>query len=257
VKASTEIVVAPDPGGVARATAERFVMAARRGIGLTGRARVALSGGKTPRDAYALLASRELRRQVDWARVEVFFSDERAVPPEHAESNFRMAWETLLARVPIPRERVHRMEAERADLDAAAAEYEALLRRACEAPAPEIPRLDLVLLGMGADGHTASLLPGSPALEESRRLVVPAVAPDGTRRLTFTLPLLNGADEVVFLAHGPEKAPALRRLLANDASLPASRVRPAHGHLVWIVDSALASSAGLESSSSHLGPVGT
>ncbi|HKE00404.1 MAG TPA: 6-phosphogluconolactonase, partial [Planctomycetota bacterium] len=174
--------------------------------------------------------------------------DERAVPPEHPDSNFGMASRTLLARLPIRREQVHRMEAERADLESAADDYAAALRAAAGVAAPAVPRFDLVLLGMGPDGHTASLFPGSPALEERSRLVVPAQSADGHRRLTLTLPVLNAARRVVFAATGEAKADAVRRTLGARGT-PAGKVRPADGSLAWILDAPLASAAGVAASS--------
>jgi 6-phosphogluconolactonase len=174
----------------------------RRAAAARGVCRVALAGGETPRPIYAALAASA--RAIAWDRVEIFFSDERAVPPDDPHSNYRMVRETLLAQVGIPQARVHRMEGERADLVAAARAYEAQLP----------PRLDVLLLGMGADGHTASLFPGDAALTERERRVVPVVARAAPRqRLTITPPVVALARRVAVLAVGNEKAEAAARAL--------------------------------------------
>jgi 6-phosphogluconolactonase len=187
---------------------------------------VALAGGRTPRTLYTLLAT----KAYDWSAVEVFFGDERCVPPDHPASNFRMAHETLLSKVAA---RVHRMPGETCDAPA----YEHELRRIL---GQDLPALDLVFLGIGADGHTASLFPGDPALEETRRLVVSVARPDH-RRLTLTLPVLCAARLAVFLVSGEEKRDALRRVLAGE-NLPAARV--AARRVVVIADPAAAPTAG-------------
>jgi 6-phosphogluconolactonase len=169
---------------------------------------IALAGGGTPRGVYRRLVS----MRVDWAALDVFFGDERCVPPDHPDSNFRMAHEALLGAVPA---RVHRMPGETCD----AGGYEATLR----AVLGPRPALDLVLLGLGEDGHTASLFPGDPALEESERLVAHVERPDHPR-LTLTLPVLNAARVALFLVAGESKREPLRRLLAGDESIPAARV---------------------------------
>jgi 6-phosphogluconolactonase len=205
------------PAQAVRAAADLFIARAP--------STVALAGGSTPRDLYGLLASDDYRERFDWEDLEVFFGDERAVPPSHPDSNYGMARRALLDHVGVFPASVHRMEADAANLDEAADRYAQIL--------PE--RLDLVLLGMGADGHTASLFPGGDALSEQERRVVPAAAPNGTRRLTLTLPTLNAAHHVVFLVLGHEKAPALAAIRAGD-DRPAGRVSPARGDVTWIVD---------------------
>jgi 6-phosphogluconolactonase len=181
-----------------------------------------LAGGRTPRAFYARLA----REKYDWSKVDVFFSDERCVPPDHPDSNFRMARETLLSRVTA---RVHRMHGETCD----AVGYEGELRLVF---GKGLPSFDLVFLGMGADGHTASLFPGDPALEETQRLVAKVARPDH-QRLTLTLPVLSASKLAVFLVSGAEKREALRRVLAGD-DLPAARV--AARRVVIIADAAAA-----------------
>lgn len=180
-------------------------------------------------------------RQVPWDAVELYFGDERSVPPDDAASNFRMVNENLVARVPIAAERVHRIRGEDDPEDAARA-YEGELRRAEGVEATGAPpRFDLVFLGMGADGHTASLFPGDPALDETGRWAVGVVRPDGLRGVTLTLPVFAAAHRVVFLATGTEKRKAFAAVRSPGRDpLPAARVRPRDGTLTWIVDAALA-----------------
>jgi 6-phosphogluconolactonase len=236
----------PGAAEVARSAAEEVVLAASRAAAARGRFTVALAGGATPRRLYALLAdeSAPFRGRIPWDHTHVFFGDERPVPPEHPDSNYRMAREALLDRVPAAS--VHRVPGE----DPGAAErYEDELRRFFEVPSGgPPPRLDLLLLGLGPDGHTASLFPGSAALDERARWVVsPYVDRLGTRRTTLTLPILNRARAALFLVSGAEKAGALAQVLApapGAALLPAARVRPDGGGPVWIFDEAAASRLG-------------
>jgi 6-phosphogluconolactonase len=170
---SPEVRIYPDPAGLTRAAAAEFLRLAVEAIQAGGRFTVALAGGSTPRDAYALLAEDpSLRSQVPWDRTHCFWGDERPVPPDHADSNFRMAGEAMLSKVPIPPENVHRIRGECPDAALAAEEYERTLREFCRLAKGAFPRFDLVFLGLGRDGHTASLFPGAPALRERRRLVV-------------------------------------------------------------------------------------
>jgi 6-phosphogluconolactonase len=233
----------PDAEAVAQAGALELVAAAARARGARAPLRVVLSGGSTPRRMLEELA-RE-RTRVDWSRVELFFGDERPVPPDHPDSNYGMARRALLDPAGIDPARVHRLRGEAADLDAAARDYQAEIARACGVPASGPPPvLDLVYLGLGADGHTASLFPGSPALSEAERWVVANPLPGlGTARLTLAFPVLNRAARVVFLVCGAEKAEALFRVLEGPrrvAELPAQGVLPAAGSLLWLVDAAAA-----------------
>jgi 6-phosphogluconolactonase len=225
----------------AGALAERALAAVRA----RGRFAIALSGGTTPRRLYALLAdpAEPWRARFPWGETEVFFGDERHVPPDHPDSNYGMARAALLSRVPIPPERVHRVLAEETEAEAAAQDYERELRRALGAPAPEVPRLDVALQGMGPDGHTASLFPGSAALEERARLVAaPFVERLGVHRITFTFPILDAARAVIFLVAGADKAERVAEVLEGPpGALPAGRVRPRTGELVWLLDAAAAS----------------
>jgi 6-phosphogluconolactonase len=223
------------------AAAEEFIRAARTAIGAQGRFSVALSGGSTPKSLYSLLASNYA--DFAWNRVFLFFGDERHVPPTDPESNYRMVKESLLSKIAIPAENVFRVSAENPDADAAAADYEARLRRFFELKPGEFPRFDLILLGVGPDGHTASLFPGSAALDETSRLVVANwVAKFNTHRITFTFPVLNRAAEIMFLASGADKADMLHQVLEvkNTPPLPSQRIEPTDGKLLWMLDEAAA-----------------
>jgi 6-phosphogluconolactonase len=211
--ADPALVVAADVDGLARVAADRVRVLAADAIAARGRFRFALAGGSTPRALYAHLAA---ARDVDWARVDVFFGDERSVGLDDLQSNYRMARETLLSPAAVPPDNVRRLRGEDPDLAAAARDYEAALGGAGAAP------LDLVLLGMGADGHTASLFPGTAALDERARLCVANDVPQlATRRLTLTYPALLGARDVLFLIAGADKAATLRDVLG--ATLDARR----------------------------------
>lgn len=227
-----ELAVLPDKEALSHAAAQRFVALADRYTS-TGAFGVALSGGSTPRPLYERLAAPPYRDQVSWPQVHLFWGDERCVPPDHAESNYRMACETLLDHVEIPAENIHRVRGE-LDPARAAQEYRSELERVLGAS----PGFDLILLGMGDDGHTASLFPGSPALQENERAAVAVYAPHlDSWRVTLTLPVLNRARHVLFLVSGADKAPALARIRAGEP-LPAARVCPGQGTLTWLIDEA-------------------
>jgi 6-phosphogluconolactonase len=234
-RAGPRVEIAPDPEALARRAAAEI---AGRAAAARGRFAVALAGGSTPRRTYELLAGSPHRQAVPWGQVEIFFGDERCVPPDDPASNHRMAREALLDRVPIPPARIHRIRGEAPDAAAAAAEYEAVLRAALGAGA----RLDLVLLGMGQDGHVASLFPGSEALAETGRLVRAVLSPaPPVRRITLTLPALDAAAAALFLVAGAEKAERVAEVLSGRGpDLPAARVRPA-GETLWLLDAAAAS----------------
>lgn len=208
-----------------------------------GRFIVALAGGATPRDTYRQLAQSPLRDAMPWADTWVFFGDERAVPAEHAESNYRMARLALLSLVPLPLAQVFRMRGEAEDQEAAATQYVDAMRQVFGTKRGELPRFDVVLLGLGVDGHTASLFPYSAALKETVRWVVSvhAAAAAIPARLTMTLPVLNTARRVLFLAAGSEKAKVIRAVLQDGARVPARMICPAEGTLDWLVDRAAAS----------------
>ncbi len=190
---------------------------------------IALSGGRTPKAAYQHLAA----RCPPWRRLEFFFGDERAVPPDDPASNFLMAWEAFLSRVPLSPDQVHRIRGELPPEEAA----RAAARDLAESVSGNPPRLDLVVLGMGPDGHTASLFPGAPELEETVRTMVPVHRPELPQpwRVSMTLPVLNAAARVMFLVAGEDKADVAARAVAGDVELPAGRVRPSDGELTWVI----------------------
>jgi 6-phosphogluconolactonase len=234
-----------DAEAVSRAAANEFVRCAREAVAARGRFTVALSGGSTPKRMYQLLAEPSFRDQVDWGKVEIFWGDERSVPPDHNDSNYHMAAEAMLRCLPVPAAQVHRMEAERTDRDAAARQYEAALARVFEAaPGGEPPAFDLILLGMGPDGHTASLFPHTTALRETARWVAVNYVPKfATDRMTFTAPVLNLAREILFLIAGTDKAEPLHEVLEGPPNCdlyPSQLVRPTAGRLVFFVDRAAA-----------------
>lgn len=237
-----DVRVYPTPEALALAAAERFVALAGAAIAEHGRFCAALSGGETPRATYACLAQPELAARVEWPRVYLFWSDERGVPPDHPESNYGLARAAWLEHVPIPAANVCRVCGEHGATQAAA-EYEARLRTFF-AGEPR-PRLDLVLLGLGEDGHTASLFPGSLALQERDHWVAAVSAPKPPpERVTLTLPAINAAAHILFLVSGAGKADILRQVLQGSRqpeALPAERVAPTAGDLCWLVDAAAAS----------------
>ncbi len=236
--------VCADAAEVARAAARFFVDWAWQAIARDGHFNVALSGGSTPREFYRVLATPEFRSQVDWSRVHLFWGDERAVPPGHPDSNYGMARRELLLRVPVPGGNVHRMEAEDPNIGRVAHNYETLMRRYLPLNDRGFPSFHLVLLGMGADGHVASLFPGSRLLRETSRWVsTPTVAKPGARRMTLTLPVLVAAQRILFLITGPEKAATLREVLCGQRShsLPAQMVQPHSGQRAFLVDETAAS----------------
>jgi 6-phosphogluconolactonase len=220
-----------------------------------GQCYLALAGGTTPHGLYLRLAADGVIGEVPWQNVVVFFGDERDVPQDHVESNYRMAQRTLLDHVPIDLSHVHPMPADAEDLDAAAAAYEKAIRQAVPAGHDGIPRFDLILLGMGGEGHTASLFPETEALKETQRLVMSYFVPVlGRKRMTITYPLINAARNVVLFITGRDKAPAVARLLTGDGAaasgppLPVSCVRPAAGRLLIVLDAPAASAASQNSS---------
>lgn len=202
----------------------------------TGSASLVLAGGSTPRVLYGLLARPERRDRIPWEKVDLYFGDERCVAPIDVASNYRMAHETLLGPLGLASERVHRIRGELGP-ERAADDYEERVRGGLGAR----PRFDVVLLGMGGDGHTASLFPGTAALDEVERLVVASRAPvEPHERVTLTFPALNAARRALFLVAGPEKAPAVTRVAAGDESAPAVRIRPEEGRCTWFLDRAAA-----------------
>lgn len=227
---------------LAAAAAERFVECAAPLHGEPDRFSVALAGGRTPKRVYELLATERFKNRVHWTQVHLFFGDERAVPPTHPDSNYAMVYETLISKVPIPATNVHRIIGE-GDANASAAAYENQLRSFFAGLA--WPRFDLVLLGMGEDGHTASLFPDAEALEEKDRWVVATKnGQTGQQRLTLTVPVFTHAAQILFLVTGKEKAQRLAEVLRPQFGLellPAQTINPSDGKLEWFVDAAAAS----------------
>ena len=235
------IQVFSTPELLAHAVGRHIVERARAAIAASGRFTLALSGGSTPRAAYSRLVTLDSGLATgDWRLVHVVFGDERSVPPDDPRSNYRMAKEALLDRVPIPPNQVHRIRGED-DPHQAAADYERELRAMCH-PERSEGSLDLVLLGLGEDGHTASLFPGQRSVHETDRWVLAVLAPDGELwRVTLTPPIINAARNVTFVVSGAGKAASLRQVLEGPFTpdlLPAQAIHPAHGRLTWMADEA-------------------
>jgi 6-phosphogluconolactonase len=232
-----EICIYPNIKDLAYAAAERVVAASKAAIKRRGRFALALSGGTTPAELYRLLASDEFVGRLDWGRVHVFWGDERCVPPEHPDSNYRMARLAFLEQVPLPKANIHRIPSELNPRQAAGL-YEQTLRDFFD---PKMAVFDLILLGLGDDGHTASLFPGSAALHENGRWVVENyVETMNAWRITLAPPIINAAREVVFLVNGKGKANVLRRVLKEARQpqvLPAQLIQPTSGRLFWLIDS--------------------
>lgn len=223
---------------LARAAAQEFVKLANEAVHAKGSLTVALSGGSTPREMHRKLAG-EFASAVPWNKIFFFWGDERHVPPDHSDSNYRMAWETLLSKVPVPPENIFRVHSEDPDARATAVAYEQTLSAAFGLQDRDLPRFDLILLGMGPDGHTASLFPGTAAVRDQSSLVVANWVPKfNTWRITFTLHVLNNAANVLFLVDGKEKAPALASVFdptSPPEQFPAKMVHPRNGNLIWMV----------------------
>jgi 6-phosphogluconolactonase len=241
-----EIQIVANADSLYRAAAAEFVRQAGEAVEAKGVCTVALSGGSTPKGLYGLLANDPTwRGEGPWDNMHVFWGDERHVPPDHPDSNYRMANDVMLSKVPIPSANVHRIKSEYPDARQAADDYEQTLRAFFQVSAGQLPRFDVVFLGLGPEAHTASLFPGTKALHETRRLVVSNwVGKFFTERITLTPPVLNNASGVIFLVSGDDKALALKAVLEGHdepEQLPAQLIRPAHGRLLWLVDRAAAS----------------
>jgi len=236
------IAIYPDIDTLSHDAAQHIVRIANESIATYGRFTMALSGGTTPRKTYELLGSEPYSRQINWTLVHIFWGDERSVPPESPDSNYRMAHEILLSKIPVPAVQVHRMLANEPDRDVASQEYVEDMQRVFATD--DIPSFDLIQLGMGPEGHTASLFPHQEALHEERRLVMPVSVPKPPPdRLTFTPPLLNAARNILFLVTGSDKADALHAVLEGPYQpdeYPTQIVRPPNGEVVWMVDTAAA-----------------
>lgn len=234
-----EIKILPDAEAVAQEAAGRWVESAQAAVEARGAFRVALSGGSTPRRLYELMASEPLRERVPWAQTYVFWSDERRVPASHPDSNYRLARVTLLDHVPVPLEHLFRMDGEGL-ARSTAREYEEALRLHFDLKRGQWPRFDLMLLGLGADGHTASIFPGTRAVSDLSNMVIVYEVPQlGVERMTLTLPVLNHAREIIFMVTGAEKAAAVQAVLAGEyrpSTYPAQAVKPVDGTLTWLLD---------------------
>jgi len=237
----SDLRIHEDTKALAQAAADQFVAAAEEAIENRGRFTVALSGGSTPQEAYSRLSDPMLATKVSWRNVDLFWGDERCVPPEHPDSNYRMARKTMIQKVPIPQANVHRIQGE-LDPDLAAEAYVEELQSVFGSE--ERPRFDLIFLGLGEDGHTASLFPGSLALRETELWVL-AVFPETlqTWRVTLTPPVLNAARQLSFLVSGKSKAERLQEVLEGEPQpepLPAQLIQPLNGQVTWLVDKAAA-----------------
>lgn len=243
--ADFEVHILSDLQALSRRAADVFAREVLQASSARGRFAVALSGGSTPRRLYEMLAAEPFRSHIPWSKVCVFWGDERCVPPDHPDSNYAMAYAALLSKVPLPAENIHRFRTELGDPQRVASNYEQVLREFFGTLGEGYPRYDLILLGLGADGHIASLFPGSPALQEQRRWVVaPFVEQLGAYRLTLTLPLLNEAHHLICVVSGEEKALALREVLKGEyrpEERPAQLLRAARGRVLWLADQAAAS----------------
>ncbi len=235
----------PNSAAVARRGAELFASASKHSVAQHGGFAVALSGGRTPAALYDLLASdASLRSEVPWPHCSFFFGDERHVAPDHPDSNYRMTNEALLSRVPIEPSQVFRIKGELESAERAALEYEEAIRGFFQLSPGQVPRFDLVMLGLGSDGHIASLFPGTRALGERERLVVAnRVDQLKANRITLTVPVLNEAARVMLLVQGAEKAQALATVIHGSVGprpLPAQLIQPTSGTLTWLVDESAA-----------------
>ncbi|MEE8190294.1 MAG: 6-phosphogluconolactonase [Candidatus Scalindua sediminis] len=232
-----KIHVYPNKEKLVAATAERVINLIGQAIQENGLCNIALAGGNTPREVYSMLAANSYRDRVDWNGLHLFWGDERMVPPEHQDSNFRMVQQTLLEHIKIPDGNAHRIRGEITP-EKAAAEYAELLHDHFR---EDSPHFDLILLGIGEDGHTASLFPDTDAIEECERHTVAVFVPRlNTWRVTLTLPVLNAAREVIFLVSGSSKSNIIQRIMSvkqPTKDLPATMVNPENGTLRWILDS--------------------
>lgn len=244
MSANVEVRRLATPQELFQTAADEVIRAATEAIAARGRFTIALSGGSTPKSLFTLIAA-NASTSLPWDKVFFFWGDERHVGPTDAESNYRMANESILSKIPVPPGNVFRVLTENPDASAAADAYEQTLRKFFEVPAGKFPRFDLILLGMGPDGHTASLFPETAALQEKSRFVVANwVEKMKTSRITLTLPVLNAARLVVFLVSGIDKAPVLHEVLEGkgpDEKYPSKLVHPTDGKLIWFVDRAAAS----------------
>ncbi len=236
-----EIRILPDAAAIARRAAQEVVQAATSAVNARGSFTIALAGGSTPKALYALLAGdAQFREKFPWAGTQFFFGDERSVPPDDPDSNYRMASEAMLSKAPIKPDQVKRIPGEFKDLDQAALEYEKTLQSYFKLSAGQLPKFDVLLLGMGEEGHTLSLFPGTKALQDNGRLVLRNwVGKLYTNRVTITAPVANNAGLVIFMITRSDKALALKAVLEGPhepEQLPAQLIQPAAGRLLWLLD---------------------
>jgi 6-phosphogluconolactonase len=241
-----EVRILPDAAAIAKRAAHELVRCAEFAVRQNGAFTVALAGGSTPKALYGLLVNDpSLRSQVPWDKTQFFFGDERHVPPDHSDSNYRMASEAMLSKAPIQKEQVHRIKGEYPDTEKAALEYEQELRSSFKLAPGALPRFDLIMLGMGSEGHTLSLFPGTKALHDNGRLVMRNwVGKFYTERVTCTAPVANNAVLILFMITGADKAPALKAVLEGPhepEQLPSQLIEPKNGRLLWLVDPTAAS----------------
>ena len=238
-----EVRILPDGAAIAKQAAQELVQAGASAVKKKDSFAVALAGGSTPRTLYGLLVNDPaLRAQIPWEKMHLFFGDERSVGPDHPDSNFRMATEALISKAPLKPEQIARIKGEYQDTAKAALEYEQALRAYFHLSNGQFPRFDLVLLGMGNEGHTASLFPGTTALHENHRIAARNwIGKLYTERITLTAPAINNAALVIFMVTGADKAPALKAVLEGPyepEQLPAQMIQPTNGKLLWLVDTA-------------------
>jgi len=237
-----KLIIVDDPRAACVCAAEEIAHFAGEAICNHGEFKICLAGGSTPAATYELMATR-FELSVDWKGVQFFWGDERCLPPDHEASNYGMAERTMLSKLPLQPSQIHRIHGED-DPEQAARAYEAELRKAFSLEQDEFPRFDLILLGLGANAHTASLFPGDAAIRETRRMAVAVEVEDKIRRrITLTPPVLNNAARVMFVVCGAEKGPALRNVLEGPKDpdrYPAQIVTPAHGEVIWVLDKSAA-----------------
>lgn len=235
-----EIISCKGPEDLSVIGAERLAALAKEAVRANGRFTLSLAGGSTPRTLYRLLSSGKYCRQIPWDKVHLFWGDERCVAPDHPDSNYRMVNETLLSAIDIPAENVHRIKGELGE--GAAADYEKTLKMNFNTDGPGFPSFDLILLGMGDDGHTASLFPGTPEVSNEKGWVSKVfVKRLKSMRISLTPPVINSAAEIMLLVSGEGKAPALKEVLEGDfdpGRYPAQILRKARGNVTWLVDEA-------------------
>jgi 6-phosphogluconolactonase len=241
---SRQIQIFPDSAAIAQRASEIFAAAAKSAVAANGVFRVALSGGSTPKALNQLLSAEPLKSELAWEKMHIFFGDERHAGPDDPDSNYRMTNETLFTKVPLKPAQIHRIMGEYPDAEKAAEEYEALLRKEFHLSAGQLPRFDLMFLGMGEEGHTLSLFPGTKALHDDGRLVMHNwIGKLYTERVTCTAPVANNSVQVVFMIGGAAKAPALKAVLEGPyepEQLPSQLIRPTNGKLLWLLDAGAA-----------------